>query len=95
MTPDPEVQRLRDEISRVDESILAAVNTRVELVARLKAHKESLGLRFVDPDREREILDGLAAANGGPLTEDGVRELFREVLALVKREVEAQERDSA
>jgi chorismate mutase len=92
---DPEVQRLRDEISRVDGSILEAVNARVELVARLKAHKESLGLGFVDPDRERELLDRLVGESGGPLTEDGVRELFREVLALTKREVEGRERDSA
>jgi chorismate mutase len=92
---DPEVQRLRDEISRVDGSILEAVNARVELVARLKAHKESLGLGFVDPDRERELLDRLVRVSGGPLTEEGVRELFREVLALTKREVGAQECESA
>jgi chorismate mutase / prephenate dehydratase len=92
---DPEVQRLRDEISHLDRSILEAVNARVELVARLKAHKESLGLGFVDPDRERELLDRLVGESGGPLTEEGVRELFREVLALTKREVDAEGRGPA
>jgi chorismate mutase/prephenate dehydratase len=84
---DPEVRRLREDISRVDRSILDAVNMRVALVEELKRHKETLGLAFVDADREREILEGLVDANGGPLSEEGVRELFHEVLALTKREV--------
>ena len=84
---DPEVQRLRDEISAVDRRVLEAVNARVELVAELRRVKEQLGLEFVDPDRERELVDGLVAASGGPLTDDGVRELVREVLELTKREV--------
>jgi chorismate mutase len=84
---DPEVQRLRQEISRVDRSILDAVNERVALVEELRQHKEALGLAFVDAEREREILDGLVGANGGPLSEEGVRELFRQVLELTKREV--------
>jgi chorismate mutase len=84
---DAEVQRLRAEISSVDRSILDALNARVALVEELKRHKEDLGLPFVDPDREREILECLVGTNGGPLSADGVRELFREVLELTKREV--------
>jgi chorismate mutase / prephenate dehydratase len=88
---DPEVQRLREEISGVDRRILEAVNARIELVARLRAHKEALGLPFVDPERERAILDGLVGTNGGPLSEDGVRALFAEVLELTKREVSGRD----
>jgi chorismate mutase / prephenate dehydratase len=84
---DPEVQRLREQISRVDRSILDAVNERVALVEELRQHKETLGLAFVDAEREREILEGLVDANGGPLSAEGVRELFRQVLELTKREV--------
>ena len=84
---DPEVQRLRDEISAADRRVLDAVNARVALVEELKAVKERLGLGFVDADREREIVEGLVDANGGPLSDDGVRELVREVLDLTKREV--------
>ncbi len=84
---DGTVQKLRGEISDVDRTILEAVNTRLELVATLKRHKEKHGLPFVDPDRERALLDALAHANPGPLSEDGLRALFRELLALTKREV--------
>ena len=91
---DPTVQRLRDEISEVDRSILDAVNGRLELVAALRRHKREVGLPFVDPDRERQLLDDLASANSGPLSEDGLRELFSELLELTKREV-AEDGDAA
>ena len=84
---DQTVQRLRDEISALDRSILDAVNGRIELVAALRRHKREVGLPFLDPDRERQLLDDLASANSGPLSDEGVRELFRELLDLTKREV--------
>lgn len=84
---DPTVQRLRDEISQLDRSILEAVNGRLELVAALRRHKQEVGLPFLDPDRERQLLADLASANSGPLSEDGLRELFSELLDLTKREV--------
>jgi chorismate mutase len=90
---DPEVQRLRDEISAVDRRVLDDVNARVALVEELKRVKERLGLGFVDADRERAVVEGLVEANRGPLTDDGVRELVRDVLDLTKREV--GRRDSA
>jgi len=84
---DPTVQRLRDEISELDRSILDAVNGRLELVAALRRHKQEVGLPFLDPDRERQLLEDLASTNRGPLSEEGLRELFRELLDLTKREV--------
>jgi 3-deoxy-7-phosphoheptulonate synthase/chorismate mutase len=91
---DPTVQRLREEISELDRSILDAVNGRIELVAALRRHKLELGLPFVDPDRERQLLDELVSANRGPLSDEGLRELFCELLDLTKREV-ASDGDAA
>jgi chorismate mutase len=91
---DPTVQRLRDEISQLDRSILEAVNGRLELVAALRRHKQEVGLPFLDPDRERQLLEDLASANSGPLSEEGLRELFSELLDLTKREV-ASDGDAA
>ena len=85
---DPTVRRLRDEISELDASILDAVNARLELVAALRRHKQAVGLPFVDPDRERKLLDDLVLANRGPLSDEGLRELFCELLDLTKREVQ-------
>ena len=85
--PDPVVRDLRGEISELDRAIVAAVNARLELVARLKQYKESQGLPFVDPERERQLVEELARANAGPLSEEGLRNLFAALLELTKREV--------
>jgi chorismate mutase len=87
MSDDPTVRRLRQEISDVDREILRSINARLALVVQLKEHKEGLGMSFVDPERERELLDELARANGGPLSEEGMRRFFGELLELTKREV--------
>jgi chorismate mutase len=84
---DPTVRRLRREISEVDRAILAVVNTRLELVARLKRQKDSLGMPFLDPDRERQLLEDLVRKNRGPLSPEGLRELYDCLLDLTKREV--------
>jgi len=84
---DPVVRDLRSEISELDRAIVAAVNARLELVARLKRYKESKGLPFLDPDRERRLVEELARANPGPLSDQGLRELVTSLLELTKREV--------
>lgn len=84
---DPTVRRIRDEISDLDRAILDTINARLELVAELKRHKDEQGLAFIDPERERQLLDDLLSANRGPLSETGLRELFCELLDLMKREV--------
>lgn len=84
---DPTVRRLREEISDVDRAIVDAVNARLELVATLKRYKAEQGIPFIDPDRERQLLDELDAANRGPISSEGLRELFSELLDLTKREV--------
>ena len=84
---DPIVHGLRDEISEVDRAIVDAVNARLELVARLKLYKASQGIPFLDPDRERQLLDELSRANRGPLSAEGLQELIAALLDLTKREV--------
>ena len=63
------------------------MNARLRLVARLKRYKEERGLEFVDLEREEWMLNYLLRANRGPLSAEGLRELFTEILDLTKREV--------
>ena len=87
MTDEPLIKQLRQQISDTDRSIVDAINTRLRLVARLKTYKESRGIDFLDPEREEWMLQYLSRANRGPLSQDGLKELFEEVLDLTKREV--------
>ena len=82
------IRQLRQQISDTDRSIVDAMNGRLRLVARLKRYEESRGIGFVDPEREEWMLQYLQRANRGPLSKDGLQELFEEVLDLTKREVQ-------
>jgi 3-deoxy-7-phosphoheptulonate synthase/chorismate mutase len=84
---DPYVVKVRREISDLDSSLVALVNKRLELVAKLKRYKDEHGIGFVDLAREEWMLQYLSRANRGPLSADGLSELYHAVLDLTKREV--------
>jgi chorismate mutase/prephenate dehydratase len=85
---DDALARFRDEITAVDREIFAAVNRRLELVAQLKRYKAEHGIAFVDPGREARMVAERVDENRGPLSEDGLRALYAELLALIKRELD-------
>lgn len=85
---DDAVSRLRDEIRSVDRELTAGLNRRLELVAELKSYKDAHGIPFVDAEREARLIDERLAENPGPLSDDGLRAFYIELLALMKRELE-------
>ena len=84
-----ELEALRDEISELDRRLLELLNRRLELVAAVRDYKDSAGERWIDPEREAELLQALVAANSGPLSERGVTSIFSAVLDVLKQEVAA------
>ncbi len=93
---DPLIRQLREQLSDNDVKIVEALNTRLKLVARLKRVKEERGIGFLDPAREEWMLQFLTRANRGPLSPEGLREIYTELLDLTKREVaRAEESGSA
>ncbi|HVU77188.1 MAG TPA: chorismate mutase [Gaiellaceae bacterium] len=78
----------RAEITEIDRLIFDAINRRLDLVAQLKRYKAEHGIDFVDPERERRMVDERAAENRGPLSDAGLRGFYAELLALVKRELD-------
>ena len=84
---DPLIRQLREQLSDNDVAIVEAINARLQLVARLKRVKEERGIGFLDPAREEWMLQYLTRANRGPLSTEGLREIYTELLDLTKREV--------
>ena len=84
---DPVVRQIREQISDNDRAILDAINKRLKLVARLKDYKATRGFEFVDLAREDWMVSYLSRVNRGPLSAEGLREIFEEILDLTKREV--------
>jgi chorismate mutase len=64
-----------------------AINARLRLVTKLKQYKESRGIGFVDPEREEWMLRDLTRSNRGPLSQQGLEEIYTAILDLTKREV--------
>ena len=91
MTDDEHIAKVRREISDVDRALLELVNKRLRLVAGLKRYKEEHGIGFVDLSREEWMLQYLHRMNRGPLSAEGLAELYHCLLELMKREVVAQE----
>ena len=93
VSTDRVITQLREQISDTDRAIVEAMNRRLKLVAQIKRYKAEHGLPFVDLAREEWMLRYLTRANRGPLSEEGLRELFAELLDLTKREVSRAAKD--
>jgi chorismate mutase len=85
------IRQMRDQIVDNDLKLMLAVNKRLELVAALRRYKESRGLEFVDHSREEWMHRYLQGANRGPLSPDGLTEIYGHLLELTKRETARSE----
>jgi len=85
-----ELEELRHKISELDRRLLELLNERLELVAAVRDYKDSAGERWIDPEREAELLQALVATNPGPLSDRGVTSIFSAVLDVLKQEVAAE-----
>jgi chorismate mutase len=83
---DPVIRNYREKISDNDLKILEALNKRIKLVKTLKDYKEAQGISFYDAAQEDWVITYLCRANTGPLSKEGVREIFELILQWAKRE---------
>ena len=86
---DPVIRNYREKISDNDLKILEALNKRLSLVKSLKDYKEAQGLSFYDAAQEDWVITYLSRANRGPLSNEGLREIYGVVLQCIKREAAA------
>lgn len=78
---DASLQDLRRQIDAVDRDLLALLNRRASLaqqVGEIKRHEGSVVFR---PEREAQVIDGLKAANQGPLRTESVAPIWREIMS--------------
>ena len=86
---DPVIRNYREKISDNDLKILEALNKRLSLVKSLKDYKESQGLSFYDAAQEDWVVTYLCRANRGPLSNEGLREIYGSILKCIKAEAAA------
>ncbi len=75
------LKHLRHQIDRLDRNLLKLVNDRAELVSRIGDVKNESGLEVYAPGREEEIIGQMIQNNPGPLQEQCIRAIFRELMS--------------
>jgi chorismate mutase/prephenate dehydratase len=82
MTGQPaDLQQLRAQIDALDRELLGALNRRAALALQVGELKKREGSPVFRPEREAQVIDGLKAANPGPLATDSVAPIWREIMS--------------
>lgn len=76
-----ELEGLRDAIDAVDTELLKLLNRRMELSQDVGRYKAQRGLPLFHPGREELITERLSRENPGPLTDESLRAIYREIFA--------------
>ena len=82
---DRKIDEIRERIDEIDDRLLQLLNDRAMLVVALAKVKHEHGLQLFDPERERQIHERLADANGGPLPSEAVARVFERIIDEARR----------
>ncbi len=77
----PSLTQFREQIDRLDAHILTLVNRRARLAAHIGHVKRQEGANTYVPSRERQIFARLAELNRGPLPDEAVHAIYREIIS--------------
>ncbi len=72
---------LRKKIDDVDHRIVEALNERAEIVLKIGEWKRQQGRQIYDPSREQQVYDKIEKANKGPLPNECLRVIYRELMS--------------
>jgi chorismate mutase/prephenate dehydratase len=79
--PGAPLQSLRAQIDALDRDLLALLNRRAALAIQVGEIKKSEGSAVFRPEREAQVIEGLKAANPGPLATESVAPIWREIMS--------------
>jgi len=85
-----ELDDLRERIDSLDREIVRLLNERARLGLEAGRIKVRSGRPISDADREREVLVRIAMANNGPLPQDALLSLYRQLIETIRRLEELQ-----
>ncbi len=77
----PALLALRERIDALDRELLGLLNRRMQLALEVGELKKAEGSVVFRPEREAQVIDQLKAVNGGPLPNDCVAPIWREIMS--------------
>lgn len=78
------LEELRKLIDELDSEILRLLNQRAEHAIDIGKIKHSQNAVFYVPEREKRIFDSLRKRNPGPLPDDAIKAIYREIISAVR-----------
>ena len=76
---------LREEIDAIDQRIVDLLNQRASIAERIGDTKEAAGLPVIEPGREQQVIERVAARNRGPLEHDAVKKIYECIMLEMRR----------
>jgi chorismate mutase/prephenate dehydratase len=77
----PSLAPLREQIDRIDAQVLALINRRARLASRIGQAKRKEGGNTYVPGREAQVVARLATLNRGPLPNEAIAAIYREIIS--------------
>ena len=74
------VEDWRRKIDEIDRKLVELLNERSHCVLEIGRLKKVDGTPLYQPDREKQVLEGVERANRGPLSSAAIRRLFERIL---------------
>lgn len=75
------LKRLRKIVDSIDSQILQLLNKRASVTLQIGKLKEKKRESIYVPDREMDVYEKLMAKNKGPLSNDSIRAIYREIMS--------------
>jgi chorismate mutase/prephenate dehydratase len=75
------LQKLREELRKRDRQILHLLNKRSGVAIKIGRIKDRDGREIYDPSQEARVFNQLFGINAGPLPDQAVRNIFREIIS--------------
>lgn len=80
MSQEKTIDHWRIRIDEIDVQLVSFLNERAHCAIEIGHIKRRLGLDVYSPQREAEVMENVAQANGGPLDVDALRRLFERII---------------
>jgi chorismate mutase len=77
---DKTLEDWRRKIDDIDRRLVQLLNERSRCVVEIGHIKQLSGDALYQPDREKQVLEGVVQANPGPLPDAAIRRLFERIL---------------
>lgn len=76
-----DIRELREEIDHIDRQILELLNRRARIAKEIGMLKQRTTRNTFIPERENQVFEKLTASNKGPLPNESLRAIYREIIS--------------